>query len=61
MAQEIKKNTGTDKRNADPQEKEKDGNIFGKAFEKLAGDSSGDNSISEDESKEPGKKGSIKE
>lgn len=49
------------KKATDPQEQEKDGNILGKAADALWGDAEGGNAISEEESKEPGKQGSIKE
>ena len=45
----------------DPQENEKNGNVLGKAFDTMFGDSEGGNSLSEDESKEPGKQGSLKD
>lgn len=45
----------------DPQEREKDGNIFGEAFDALVGDSEGGNSVSEDEANDPGKQESIKD
>ena len=45
----------------DPQEREKDGNIFGGAFDAIVGDSEGGNSISEDEADDLGKQESIKD
>ena len=45
----------------DPQENEKDGNIFGGLMDKLHGNATGDNSMSEEESKEPGNQESIKD
>jgi hypothetical protein len=45
----------------DPQDNEKDGNVFGKPFDKLTGDSRGDKSMSEEESKKPGNQESIKD
>ena len=45
----------------DPQENEKKGNIFGPAFDKISGDAEGGNSMSEEESKEPGNQESIKD
>jgi hypothetical protein len=53
-----------DKRHAnttDPQENEKDGNVFGDAFDKISGNSEGGKSMSEDESKKPGNQESIKD
>lgn len=45
----------------DPQEDEKDGNVLGEAFDKLFGDAEGGNSLDEDDARDPGKQGSIKE
>ena len=45
----------------DPQEREKDGNIFGPAFDKLHGNAEGGNSISDDEADDPSKQESIKD
>jgi hypothetical protein len=45
----------------DPQEKEKDGNIFGGIFDKVHGDAEGGSSISEDEAKDPDNQESIKD
>ena len=45
----------------DPQEDEKDGNVFGEAFDKLTGNAAGNNSLSEAESKDPGNQESIKD
>ncbi len=44
----------------DPQENEKDGNVLGEAFDKLFGDADGDNSLDDDNAKDPDKQGSIK-
>jgi hypothetical protein len=49
------------KKTTDPQEQEKDGNIFGKAADALFGNSEGGGSMSEEEGKDPEKQGSIKE
>jgi hypothetical protein len=48
------------KKKTDPQQDEQEGNILGKPFEKLFGDSEGEGAVGEDEDKEPGKQGSIK-
>ena len=45
----------------DPQEDEKDGNVFGPAFDKIAGDTEGGTSLSEEEAKIPGNQESIKD
>lgn len=44
----------------DPQEGEKEGNVLGGLFDKVFGDSHGDNSLSQDEANDPDKQGSIK-
>lgn len=48
-------------RTTDPQDDEKRGNVLGNMFDKVFGDSHGDNSASEDESKKPGNQESIKD
>ncbi len=45
----------------DPQEDEKNGNILGGVMDKIFGNAEGDNSLSEDEDKEPGNQESIKD
>lgn len=45
----------------DPQENEKDGNVLGKAFDAVFGDSEGGGGIGEDEADDPDKQESIKD
>ncbi len=60
MEQDKNKDLENQKNTTDPQQNEIDGNVFGKVFEKLVGDSEGDNSLSEDELKDPKNDESIK-
>ncbi|RYE25301.1 MAG: hypothetical protein EOP51_04620 [Sphingobacteriales bacterium] len=49
------------KKKTDPQEDEKDGNVFGKAFDKVFGDKDGGGSVSDEEANDPDKQESIKD
>ncbi|HTN44700.1 MAG TPA: hypothetical protein VL098_00010 [Flavipsychrobacter sp.] len=48
-------------KNTDPQEDEKNGNIFGEAFDKIFGDVNGEHSVADKDAEDPGKQESIKE
>ncbi len=49
------KHPGDDPNVTDPQENEKEGNVFGKVFDAIFGDYKGDNSLSQGEPKSPAK------
>lgn len=58
---EDKNKPEVQKTKADPQEDEKDGNVFGPAFDKVFGNKDGEGSVSDDDANEPGKQGSLKD
>jgi len=59
--EEKDKKAEEQQKQTDPQQSEADGNILGKPFEKLFGNSEGEGALGEDEANDPGKQGSLKD
>ena len=59
--EQDKNKASEQKKKTDPQEDEKDGNIFGEAFDKVFGNKDGEGSVSDDDANDPDKQGSLKD
>lgn len=61
MQEDKNKEVQPEEKHTDPQENEKDGNVFGPAFDKVFGDSEGGGGLGEEEANDPDKQESIKD